>query len=183
MKNISNVYGLHQFKVYPFVESITQNLRGAQYKWKIGDASHPPLSRTPSINAQCRSIRSMPIEIMALIRNASQCRSLPINADQFPSIDRHLSELIYIGINARILIGIDWHWALIGGVLIKLLILRSIELSKWGLALFWATQWRHSSTPTESSWVYFMQVYIFIWWRLYQLRNCWCRVLKEFNSL
>ncbi len=30
--------------------------------------------KTPSINAQCRSI---PIKIMALIRNADQCRSIP----------------------------------------------------------------------------------------------------------
>ena len=61
----------------------------------------------------------MPIKIMALIRNVSQCRSLPINADQFRSIpligiDRHWSELIDIGINARILICIDRHWSALG---------------------------------------------------------------------
>ncbi len=38
-----------------------------------------------------------------------KCLSIPIIADQ--------SELIDIGINARILSGIDRHWALIGGVL------------------------------------------------------------------
>ncbi len=56
------------------------------------------LSRTPPINAQCRS--------------------MPINADQNHGIDPK-SELIDIGINARILIGIDRHWALIEGVLTK----------------------------------------------------------------
>ena len=30
--------------------------------------------------------QSMPIQIMALIRNASQCQSLSINADQFRSM-------------------------------------------------------------------------------------------------
>ncbi len=49
-------------------------------------------SRTPLINAQCLS--------------------MPINADQFRS------ELIDIGINARILINIDRHWALIEGALL-----------------------------------------------------------------
>ena len=46
-------------------------------------------------NAQCWS---MPIKIMASIRNASPCWSLPINADQFLSI------------------GIDWHWSAIIGI-------------------------------------------------------------------
>ncbi len=64
-----------------------------------------PYYRTPPINAQCQS---MPIKIMALIRNVSQCWSLPIG------IDRHWSELIDIGINARILIGIDRHWSALG---------------------------------------------------------------------
>ncbi len=50
--------------------------------------------------------------------NADQCRSkswpwseMSLNAD-------HSSELIDIGINARILIGIDRYWALIEGVLV-----------------------------------------------------------------
>ncbi len=59
------------------------------------------LPRSMPNASQCLS---MPIKIMALIRNASQCRSLPINA--------------------RILIGIDRHWALIEGVLIMSLIQR-----------------------------------------------------------
>ena len=36
---------------------------------------------------------------------------MPINADQFRSIPLNWSELIDIGINARILIGIDQHWS------------------------------------------------------------------------
>ncbi len=47
--------------------------------------------RTPLINAQCPS---MLIKILALIWNASQCRSLPINADQmgiYRHWDRHWS--------------------------------------------------------------------------------------------
>ena len=39
--------------------------------------------KSPLINAQCRS---MPIKIMALIRNASQCLSMPLNFDQFLSV-------------------------------------------------------------------------------------------------
>ncbi len=53
--------------------------------------------------------------------NADQCQSMPINADQNHGIDpkclgidRHWSELIDIGINARILIGIDQHWSALG---------------------------------------------------------------------
>ncbi len=46
----------------------------------------------------------MLIKIMALIQNAPQCRSLPINV----GIERNWSELI----------GVDRHWALIEGVLI-----------------------------------------------------------------
>ncbi len=42
--------------------------------------------------------------------NADQYRSMLINADQNHDIDL---KLIDIGINARILIGIDRHWALI----------------------------------------------------------------------
>ncbi len=64
--------------------------------------------RTPLINAQCRS---MPIKIVALIPmsiNSDQCRSFPIN-------DWHWEAL---RINAMILIGIYWQWALIEGVLI-----------------------------------------------------------------
>ncbi len=85
---------------------------------------------------------SMPIKIMALIRDASQCRSLPTNSIHCRSmpdqgirktlfcidrhwsylivIDPHWSALISIGINVIILIGIDRHWALIEGVLICL---------------------------------------------------------------
>ena len=58
----------------------------------------------------------MPIKIITLIRNASQCLSIPPNAELI-DIDQHWSALIDIGINARILIGIDRHWALIGTVL------------------------------------------------------------------
>ncbi len=49
---------------------------------------------------------------MALIRNSDQCRSMPINAINARSsrIDRHWSELIGIGINAGILIGVG-HWS------------------------------------------------------------------------
>ena len=71
------------------------------------------LNYFPSINAQCRS---MPIKIMALIRNASQCRSLPINSDQcriksaWSGIDRHWSALRGIERNWSALIGTDWHW-------------------------------------------------------------------------
>ncbi len=54
----------------------------------------PTIFRTPSINAQCWS---MLIKILALIRNTSQ------------------SAMIGIGINAAILISIDWHWARIQG--------------------------------------------------------------------
>ncbi len=46
----------------------------------------------------------MPIKIMALIRNASQSLSSALIG-------------IDIGINARIFIGIDRHWALVEGVL------------------------------------------------------------------
>ncbi len=55
------------------------------------------IDKTSSINAQWRS---MLIKIITYIANASQCRSLR-------GIDRHLSELINLGINARILIGIN----------------------------------------------------------------------------
>ncbi len=41
--------------------------------------------------------------------NADHCQSIPIN-----SSDRHWSELIDIGINARILICIDRHWSALG---------------------------------------------------------------------
>ncbi len=43
----------------------------------------PTYYKTPLNNAQCLS---MPIKIMALIRNASKCQSLPISADQFLSM-------------------------------------------------------------------------------------------------
>ena len=82
--------------------------------------------RTPSINAQCRS-KSWNWSEMSL--NVDQCQSIPINSSQcrikaslninsaWSGIDRHWSELINIGINAR---SFDRHWALIGGVLISL---------------------------------------------------------------
>ena len=44
----------------------------------------------------------MPLKIMALIRNSSQCRSALIG------IDRHWDQCRYF----------DWHWALTEGVLI-----------------------------------------------------------------
>ncbi len=46
----------------------------------VENTRDPAHHRTPSINAQCRS---MPIKILALIRNTSQCQLLPINADQW----------------------------------------------------------------------------------------------------
>ncbi len=57
----------------------------------------------------------MPMKILALIRNTSQCGSLPINDNQFWStwIDRQWLVLIGIGINEGILISIDRHWAMI----------------------------------------------------------------------
>ncbi len=67
------------------------------------------------------------VVFMFMPLNAYHCRSMQINSDQFRSIDQswsaltntnqHWSELIDIGINARIFICIDWHWALIEGVL------------------------------------------------------------------
>ena len=58
--------------------------------------------RTLSINAQCWS---MPIKILALIRNTSHCQSLLLNGDQ--GIDWNWSAMIGIGINPAILISID----------------------------------------------------------------------------
>ncbi len=49
--------------------------------------------------------RSMP--------NADQCRSKSWHWSEMP-LNRHWSELIDIGINARILIGIDRHWSALG---------------------------------------------------------------------
>ncbi len=74
-------------EVYYYQEIMGPGIRVDQHILKAG------LPRSMPNADQCRS---MPIKIMALIRNVSQCRSLPIN-----------SELIGIGINARILIGID----------------------------------------------------------------------------
>ncbi len=63
---------------------------------------------------QCRS---MAIKILALIRNSSQLRSLPINADQFLSISLNSDQCRSMPINARssridlALIDIDRHWS------------------------------------------------------------------------
>ena len=73
---------------------------------------------------------AMSIKIMSLIRNASQCRSLPIDSSQFRSMSdqginitlvriqdfwewttpARLLPLIGIKRNWSALIGIDWHW-------------------------------------------------------------------------
>ena len=62
-------------------------------------------TRLPQSMPNADHCRSMPINIMALNWFASQCGSLPINADQFQSawsgIDRHWSALI----------GIDRNWS------------------------------------------------------------------------
>ena len=83
--------------------------------------------RTPSINAQCRS---MPIKIMALIRNASQCRSSPINAN-LGAKSWHWSEMPIDADHCRsMLININlyqcqsmpdqfcliWHWSTLVGI-------------------------------------------------------------------
>ena len=62
--------------------------------------------RTPSVNAQCRS---MSIKILALVP-----MSINRNWSASIGINRHWETF---RINAMILIVIDWHWALIGGVM------------------------------------------------------------------
>ncbi len=68
---------------------------------------------------------ALPINCKTPSINANQCRSKSwqwsktlLNANQCWSIYRNWLEMIDIGINARILIGIDRHWALIEGVLL-----------------------------------------------------------------
>ncbi len=58
----------------------------------------------------------MPIEIMEFIQNSSQYLSIPLNTSQWRlrGIEKSWSELTSIGINARILIGIDWYWSAFG---------------------------------------------------------------------
>ena len=74
--------------------------------------------KSPSINAQWQS---MPIKIIALIQNASKCRSLLINRhwDQCQKSFDFICRCLYSIFNhfssmkeqPRILIGIDWHWS------------------------------------------------------------------------
>ncbi len=85
--------------------------------WCKGRLSQKPLfPGLPRSMPNADQCRSMPIKILALIPmsiNSDQCRSMPINCELI-GIDRHWSELIDIGINARILIGIDRHWSALG---------------------------------------------------------------------
>ena len=88
------------------------------------------LSRTHSINAQCRSIPKLKLKLkmkfISMHINSSQYRSMPINvrsdcvygidpnADQFCSILINANQLISIRINSIILISIDRHWSALG---------------------------------------------------------------------
>ncbi len=76
----------------------------------VCNVSHTPFMfwyfRTPLINVQCQS---MPIKIMVLIRNTSQCRSMPINADQNHGNGRHWSHWLAV-------IGNDRYWSASGSI-------------------------------------------------------------------
>ena len=67
----------------------------------------PGLPRSMPNADQCRSV---PIKIMALIRNVSQCQSLPIIADQCRSIPLNSSQF------REELIGIDRNWSTLGSM-------------------------------------------------------------------
>ncbi len=59
---------------------------------------------------QCWSVST---KIMALIRNASQCWSLPINSDQFLSMPINAGSRHHYSISKMEVIRIDQHWSIL----------------------------------------------------------------------